>query len=81
MQDIKNNNSPINIPIPEYGDLVYYKDRFGKLCYKLDASINDGGEGKIYSGTGGKVYKIYKPHRLTELTIEKIKAMVEKKPE
>ena len=74
------NNSPINIPIPEFGDLVYYKDAGGNMCYKLGLSINDGGEGTIYSGTGGKVYKIYKSHRLTNLTISKITAMVEKKP-
>ena len=74
-------NLQINIPIPEYGDYVYYQKPDGKLVqYKLYELIADGGEGKIYRGTGGKVYKIYKPHRLTQNAINKLRAMVEKRP-
>ncbi len=80
MQEIENNNLLINVPIPEYGDIVYYRERFGSLSYQLKKSLADGGEGKIYSGTGGKVYKIYKPHRLTGNAIKKLEAMIAEKP-
>ncbi len=80
MSDPQNRNTPINIPIPEQNDMVYYGDRFGLTCYQLGRSVADGGEGKIYNGTGGKAYKIYKPHRLTPAAIQKLEAMVGLKP-
>lgn len=77
MGDIKDLNRPIDILLPEQGDKVYYRDPEG-VDYTLREAISDGGQGYIYKGTGGKLFKIYKKESFTEAAIKKLEAMVSK---
>lgn len=77
MMDTPFSNELNNILIPEQNDKIYYGE--SDTAYYLGKPIAIGGEGIIYSGTGGKAFKIYKKHRLTKTTIAKVQAMIEMK--
>lgn len=78
-----------NILIPRTGDTVYYGDASSGVGYELGMPINadkggqessSGGEGTVYRASGGQAFKIYKKEHLNAQTIDKITAMVNKKP-